>query len=303
MDRRRTGNRRRWSRISAWLLASVCPHRYPADGLVIYRSFLCMALITWWLSFLSDAHLWFGSTGILTRTAAAAMLEYEEIPRWQSWSPLWWTDDLWAYYAWIAAGVASLVGVAIGWGGRLAVGAALVLVIGWANRIAWLGGPVEPAAVSLLGFLLIAQGDSWRALRRGDASGQGTGGIFDALALKAARVHTWLLLAAGLASQLAGIVWWRGEAVWWLAASGHSWTLSMPRLFGHPLWINALTHGMILLQILSLWMLAGRTTGRLGMALGGVYLAGVALLADHALYALLLAAGLASYWTRGIDPE
>ncbi|RMF44296.1 MAG: hypothetical protein D6753_02955 [Planctomycetota bacterium] len=299
--------------VGSWgsrLLAKLCPYRYPASGLMVYRTFLAIALAIWWGSYFFDAHLWFGPAGVLASDTAAAMLEYEEIPAWQSWSPLWWSDQLWIYYLWIIAGMATAGWVGVGWNGRIGAAIAVLLVIGWANRIAWLAGPVEPAAVSLLGFLLIAPGPCWLAWQRGaytgpagDADGDSTSRILDALALKAVRVHVWLLLAAGLASQLAGIVWWRGEAAWWLAASGHSWSLSMPGLFGHPLLVNALTHGMIGLQVVTLWMLASRSGGRIGIALGLAYLFSLALLADHALYAALLAAALSSYWPQPIKGE
>ncbi|GIX00614.1 MAG: hypothetical protein KatS3mg111_3946 [Pirellulaceae bacterium] len=281
-------------RFVKWFGVGLVGYRYWPGAVVIYRVAITLAALIWAASFVHELPRWFGPYGILTRGTASLLLEYEEIPRWQSWSPLWWTDALTAYYGWLAIMGVCLALTLLGIGGRWSVLAALLMLIGWAHRATWITGPVEPALVAFLGFLLIDPGPPLLPTARTAAAVDRTALRRD-LTIRAARIHWWILVAAGLLSQLAGLVWWRGEGVWWLAAAGHSWLLRMPGLFDHPLLINALTHGMISVQLLALWWLATNRWRVAGILAGILSCAAIGLVADQTLYGLLLLAGLTSY--------
>ena len=95
--------------------------------------------------------------------------------------------------------------------------------------------------------------------------------------------------------QLASLIWWRGEAVWWLAAASRSNALTTETLANQAYLVNALTHGWILIELLALWLLIPRSTRPLGVLLGWLSCCCIGLLADQACYAILLAACLAAF--------
>ena len=91
-------------------------------------------------------------------------------------------------------------------------------------------------------------------------------------------------------------MWWRGEGVWWLAAAGRSNLFSIDQLRGHPIWINLLSHAVIIVQILSLWMLTLPAARPLGIACGVLVSMVYGGVADQGLLAVLLLAMLVSFY-------
>jgi len=179
---------------------------------------------------------------------------------------------------------------ASGIGGRLSQAVLLLWVIAWANRVVVLSGLVEPTLVACLGYLIVEPG--LPLLNRSpSASSIWSAGV----ARRLLQTHWWLLVAAGLLSQLGGLVWWRGEGVWWLAAAGRSNLLNIEQLRGHPLWINGLSHTAIVVQILALWLLTLPAARPLGIVCGILVTIVYGGVADHGLLAALLLAMLISY--------
>ena len=118
-------------------------------------------------------------------------------------------------------------------------------------------------------------------------------------ALRLIQVHWWLLLAAGLLMQLGGMVWWRGEAVWWLASSGRSHLFAIDALRDSPTLVNLLTHSMLAIQALALWLIVVPSARPLGILFGLLATLAIGLIADHLLYGLLLASCLTAFLAFG----
>lgn len=270
----------------------------PADArrIVPYRVGIGIVACIWFVSFWPALGVWFGPEGVLSVDSGGKLVAFEGIARWQVWSPLWWTDSLWFYKCWLLLGMALATLVAIGIGARWSVGLLVLWIIAWSNRILWLSSLVEPALIAFVAYLLVEPGPSlmqWTS-STSTPSSRASNSLARA-ALRLVQTHWWILLAFTLLSQLADVVWWRGDAVWWLAASGRSNLLTIEALRDNAVLVNALTHGMIVLEILALWLIVLRSTRPVGVLLGAMCCVSIGLLADQLLYALLLGAGLLVY--------
>lgn len=262
----------------------------PRSAMTLPRVAICLVAALWFASFWSSASAWLSTDGLLTHPISERLLAADQIAAWQAWSPLWWSQSASLIYAWLAAGVVLCLVAASGLGGRLTLAVLLLWVIAWANRLVVLSGLVEPTLVACLGYLIVEPG--LPLLKKSpSASSTWTAGV----ARRLLQTHWWLLIAAGLLSQLGGLVWWRGEGVWWLAAAGRSNLFSIDQLRGHPVWINVLSHTVIVVQILALWLLTLPAARPLGIACGILVAMVYGGVADHGLLAVLLLAMLISY--------
>lgn len=262
----------------------------PRACMTVLRIAICLVSAVWFASFWNSATAWFSTDGLLQAPLSAQMLAADQTPVWQVWSPLWLVQSAGWIRAWLVVGVALSLLAASGIGGRLTSTILFLWAIAWANRLVALSGLVEPTLIACLGYLIVDPGvpltrhlqtthDKWSA----------------GLALRLLQTHWWLLVAAGLLSQLGGLVWWRGEAVWWLAAAGRSNWLSSELLRGQASWINALTHMVIVVQMLALWLLTVRAARPVGIACGVLVACVYGGVADYGLFAALLLAVLTSF--------
>ncbi|MCA9156814.1 MAG: hypothetical protein KDA72_00725 [Planctomycetales bacterium] len=274
--------------IARWNLFWFDPR--PRAALTLPRVAICLVAALWFVSFWSSAPAWLAADGLLAQPLSKRMLATDQIAEWQVWSPLWFIQSPSLLYGWLAAGVVLCLVAASGLGGRLSLAALLLWVIAWANRVVVLSGLVEPTLVACLGYLVVEPGlPLWN--RSPSASAKWTAGV----ARRLLQTHCWLLIAAGLLSQLGGLVWWRGEGVWWLAAAGRSNLFSIEQLRGHPLVVNSLSHTVIAVQILALWLLTLPAARPLGIVCGVLVVIVYGGVADHGLFAALLLAMLLSY--------
>lgn len=265
----------------------------PRAHLKLPRIAICLVSAVWFVSFWSSAPAWFSADGLLQTPLSARMLAADQTPAWQVWSPLWLVQSGAWIQTWLAVGVLLSLLAACGWGGRLTMTLLCLWAIAWANRLVALSGLVEPTLVACLGYLIVDPGPPLMSRSQATQSKWSAG-----LALRLLQTHWWLLVAAGLLSQLGGLVWWRGEAVWWLAAAGRSNWLSVELLRGQASWINALTHGVIMVQILALWLLTVPAARPLGIACGVLVACVYGGVADYGLLAGLLSAVLTSFIYR-----
>ena len=277
---------RAWNRF--WF-SPACPSQLTA-----LRIAVCTVVCVWFLSFIPHADAWFGPLGLLSATVGHAMIQFEGIAAWQMWSPLWWTDSKLVFQVFSACGALLSLICALGVGGRVSMSLLLLGCIALIHRIVWLSGPIEPAIVAFVGFLIVQPGTSVLSRR----SSQSQPSIPTNIVLRLFQTHWWILLAAGVCSQLASFNWWQGDAVWWLAASGRSNLLSLP-LLGGKLWlINLLTHAMVASQILALWLISTTVARPLGILFGALACLGIGLIADQLLYAMLMGSCLLAFQLR-----
>lgn len=258
--------------------------------LTMPRIAICLVTAGWFASFWSSVPGWFTADGLLHRELSAKMLIADQTPAWLVWSPLWSVQSAGWIRSWLAIGVVlSLLG-ASGFGGRLTLAALCLWTIAWANRLVVLSGLMEPTLIACLGYLVV---DPGVPLARHSQAAQRhwTAG----LAVRLLQTHWWLIIAAGLLSQLGSLVWWRGEAVWWLAAAGRSNWLTIELLRGQASWINALTHVAILVQLMALWLLTVRVARPLGIVCAVLVACVYGGVADYGLMAALLLAMLTSF--------
>lgn len=260
------------------------------------RVLLCSLAAVWFLTVLMDAGWWFGETGwnasdVARRLSVAT--EGEWFSRFRI-SPLWSTSQVIVFQSWAGAGIVLAALCGLGVGGRVVAVALFLSVLGLVQRMTWATGAFEPALVAVLGYLAIDPGEAFVGKSRPAASPRWSA----TLTTRLLQVHGWLLVATALASQLANVTWWRGEAAWWLAATGRSNLLSPTALGGHILSVNLLTHGITLCTLIAtvaLWPRRLRTIGVVcSCGLGIAY----ALVADQMLYGLLIIALTLSVFGR-----
>ncbi len=277
---------RQWNRFWFWPV--------PVTSITGARIAICSVAAIWMASFWPTVPDWFGEDGLLPNRLAGLLIADEGLPRWMFWSPLWMTDALLAYHAWLAVGIVICLAAALGVGGRITLAVLLLWIIAWAHRISWMQGTVEPALIGLTAYLILEPGPSLVA--RGESK-VGQVSWTANTALRLIQVHWWILIAAGLLSQLAGIVWWRGEAVWWLASAGRSSVLTTDLLRDQATVVNVLTHGSIITSMMALWLITLPATRPLGIGFGILVALSVGLVADQLLYAVLLASCLWAFRT------
>ncbi len=265
----------------------------PTSQTVVQRLRISLGIFVavWFASFLPSVSTWFDANGILNTAQSSSLLGFAEVSRSLNWSPLWLTDSVWVYQTWLVVGIAMALVVAWGRGGRLAVAALLILAIAWSHRIFWLTGPVEPAMMAMLMYLLVQTGcrlgvhdDSLRSSNQ--------------LTTRLIQVHTWILLAAGGLSSLASLSWWRGEGAWWLVATGRSALFTMTFFEGRPWLVNFASHSLIGMYALTLWLLTKPTLRPLGFATSAVLCLMIGLLGDQLLYAILIAIGISAFASK-----
>lgn len=246
------------------------------------RIAIAVACMVWILSLWSEATQWFSSGGVLNSEQSSRALDYEQISAWQYWSPLWLTESSIAFQLWLGCGLVLGMLVALGIGTWISPLLLCLFAIATAHRLVWLAGLTEPLLVAYCGYLAVGQTKdsiSWRINA----------------AIRLMQAHTWIVIAAGLVSKLASLIWWRGEAVWWLASAGRSNLIGTDTLANRPLLVNALTHGWVTLDILTLWLLVVPSTRKVGFVLGLLNCAAIGLVADQFVYSIAILAGLVAF--------
>lgn len=262
----------------------------PSSSVVISRLRLGVGILVsvWFATFLPTASVWFGEDGLLNLAHSSRLIGFAEVSATLNWSPLWLTDALLVYQAWIGSGIVLAILVALGIGGRIAVVALTISCIAWSHRIFWLTGPTEPAMMAMLVYLIVEPG-----IRVGNQRVQ-SGGSFT-LAQRLFQVHVWILLAAGALSSLASLSWWRGEGAWWLASTGRSTLMSLALFEGRPWLVNLVSHGILIAYALTLWFLVNRSLRQCGLLVGWFLCVLLATVSDQVLYATLLAIGICAF--------
>lgn len=256
---------------------------WSSRAITLQRAFIGILACLWFSSFFANLESWFGENGFLNTRMASMLVEFEQFSSWQMWSPLWWFDSLIWYQAWLGVGVLLSVLSALGVGGRWSAVTLWLVAIAWVHRMGWMLGPVEPALMTLLGYNILLKPKPLDSL--GSIESQRP---WSNLGMRLIQCHGWMLLAFGLLSQLASLIWWRGDGIWWLVALGRSNLFSLEDIQDRPLLVNGLTHWVIGIQMLALWLLCTRSAKRLGFLAGCFASLSMMLLWDQILYAMLI---------------
>lgn len=261
-----------------------------AAGLVRVQQLVCGVSALWFLSQLRSVDFWWNETGLNAISLSGQLDSFSEgdfLSRFRL-TPLWSTESSTIIVLWSLFGIVLSIMSALSIGGRISRTVLMICILFLAQRMSWANGLVEPYLVAMTGYLAIARmspGDDWS----------------QRFATRLIQVHTWLLLAAALASQLAFEPWWQGESAWWLAASERSTILSTNWFEGRLLLVNFITHSVTLsttVAIACLWPCTNRASisrRRWGMATGLFVAAAYALIADQILYGTLLFAGILAW--------
>lgn len=264
------------------------------DVLVRIRPLVCTLAAVWLLISMAGSQWWFGSAGWSSASLARQLCIATE-GTWASRfhiSPLWSSSEPIVFQVWAACGLVLAVLGALGLGGRAVMLALCASVLFLAQRMTWTSGALEPFLVAMLAYLVIDPGRSLVSRASEPAAPRPT----LTLATRLIQFHVWLLVAAALAGLLSSVPWWRGDAFWWLAATGHSQTLTRELLRDHILLTNALTHAVLICTAISVVALWSQLLRPIGVVCGCVLGCAYALLGDQTLYGLLLIAGLVSFW-------
>ena len=249
-------------------------------------------LATWFV----DVTTWIGRDGILATPRIAELLQSaaDEQPIYLRISPLYWMQSETLLYAYLSLGIALAVIAATGLFGRIGSFCMWLFVISIVHRAPMLSGLCEPILTMGWGYLTIHSGKEQNLFRLGLYDPTPSLAANIALHLMQIHLYAWIMLS--LASQLGGLVWWQGEAVWWLASESRSPALSLNWLGRNPYALNALTHGVIISQCLALFMLWPTAVRKYGVCALWATCGLLILVSDQLLYPLSLAILGIAFW-------
>lgn len=239
-------------------------------------------------SWFSDIAYWFSSKGVVATPRIAELLQTaaEEQPVWTRISPLFWIESETGLYAYLALGIIVALLAAVGLGGRIATLATWFMVVALVHRGPMLSGLCEPLLSLGWAYLTIHPGKVRSPLTPGLADLETSVAANIATRLLQIHLFAWLMLI--VASQSAGLAWWQGDAVWWLISQARSPLLSANWLGGHPYFVNALTHGLVLCEMLCLMLLWPEGSRRFGIVMVWVVGLLTILCSDQLIYPLAL---------------
>lgn len=249
-------------------------------------SILTIAYLASWLA---DINVWFSSEGILATPRIAELLQSaaDEQPVYLRISPLYWIESESLLYVYLSFGIVLCLIAASGIAGRISSLLIWLFIASIVHRAPMLSGLCEPLLTVGWGYLTIHSGKEQGLFRVGTYDQSPS--LAANIALRFMQIHLFAWIALSVASQSGGLVWWQGEAVWWLASEARSPALSINWLGRNPYALNALTHGVIVTQLLALFMLWPSDLRKYGLIALWVACGLLILVSDQMLYPLALA--------------
>ena len=259
------------------------------------RVALSLVSCAYFLSAWPDVSRWYGQQATLSADNAATFLQLtglEDQARWVV-SPLFLTNETWAYHGYLLLGAMVSLVVVAGRGGRAASFLLWALVVGWANRSLMLSSLGESILSLGLFSAAIAKPTSVRSVFSSRACPS------DAAPSHWTNRFSQVLLAGQItvigyitfATMLAGRLWWNGLGAYALAAPVEDRTID----WSNSILVQPLVHDSVTLGIL-LGLPIGVTLGwsgnryRVGIAVIVIWCLTVAALGSHWLYASSVAA-------------
>jgi len=265
----------------------------PLGIMRICWSILTIAYIASWMV---DIQIWLAGDGILSNPRMAELLQSaaDEQPVWLRISPLYWLQAEWQLVGYLLFGVLLSLVAASGVGGRLSALSVWLFVLTLIHRAPMLSGLCEPLLTLGWGYLSIHSGKEQNLFRVGIRDSQPS--VAANIALRLFQVHLFAWIILSVASQCGGLVWWQGEAVWWLASEARSPALSLRWLGRNPYALNALTHGVLATQLAALFMLWPLETRKYGVFALWLACGLLILISDQLLYPVAVGLLGLSYW-------
>ncbi len=227
-------------------------------------------LLVWQLSFTPDLLRWFGANGWMdialfrrlvgAPTPATAL---DHLSYLFSSSP----TVLWICH--ILSAIVLLL-FTIGFKTRWMNGLSFGVILAYIHRAPFLNGATEMLLTMLTGYLVLApSGDyySWDARGRAEAPTPTSGAT---IARRLIQLHVILFYLAVLSTQLASVTWWRGDAIWWIAARPDSRLVNLDWVRLNPNVMNLWTHAIVLSELLFLALIWNRWFRPLVVALSSL---------------------------------
>lgn len=254
--------------------------------LSLLRIPLGILTLIWQLTFTPDLIRWFGAagwmdTGLYRRLVGSGTsgTNFDHLSYLFQTSPA----ILWACHIF---GTVVLLLFTVGFKTRWMNWLSFVVLLAYVHRAPFLNGPTEMLLTMMTAYLGLAPaGDyfSWDARGRQRDPSPSIGAT---IARRLIQSNLALFYLAVLGTQLASITWWRGDAVWWIAARPDSRLLDFEWVRANSNMMNLWTHVVVVSELLFVtlvwnrwfrplvvilsslvWLSLGLASGNLGLTL------------------------------------
>ncbi|GAA4440780.1 hypothetical protein [Bremerella cremea] len=176
------------------------------------------------LSFTSELAIWFSDGGVLPIDRTYRLTGADDpSAAVRYWSLFYLAHTPLHLYVLHAIGLLSIVAFLTGFQTRISTIVATIFVLSYAERAPMLTGLIEPLLCPVMLYLCLApcgayySVDAWLRRRKGDTQPIALSYAAN-IAIRLIQIHvSAFYLMMGL-SKLGGMVWWNGEAMWWMIA-------------------------------------------------------------------------------------
>lgn len=263
----------------------------PVEKIAAVRGAIALLTAVYFLSALLDAPFWYASGGPQSASRVASFLVTAGLQQEARWilSPLFLSESVVLYGAYLLLGVGLSLAVAAGKGGRTAGWLLWLVFVGWANRSMLLAGLSDTLlSLALFGLAIAPPAPAWVAWRNAAPRRLHWSNGF---AQRLLAVQVTLVGLATSATMLARPIWWNGLGALALAAPAEDRTIDWAgSALAQPLVHDLLTHFLVLALPAGLAMAWNRSTAAAGRATLALWCLAVALLGSFWLYAAVFAA-------------
>ena len=261
-------------------------------GLSLARAGVGLVLLLYWLSFLPNPLLWFGSEGLLPLKSwgIGTGANIQEVYRLSLFllgeSPV---------YVWFLTivGIASALAVMLGVGGRISVLIAWVMMLSAVHRLPMFTGLVEPLLTMALPYLVIGRSSDRFSLDAWLRSRQETPKVLkpsslSTLSLRLLQLHLLFFYLVIVTSQMRLNTWWDGLAVWTMMAASERRMINWEFLGTYTYLLNVITYAIVIAQWAFILLIWNRLTRPLVLAGSIVLWSAVLLISGMVEFSLMM---------------
>ncbi len=230
----------------------------PIRPIARVRGVLCLLAAAYFVSAAADAEFWYAKDRTFSPDNTARFWQIAGLEAEASWSvsPLFLTDRVWIYHAYLVVGIVVALTVLSGRGGRAAAWFLWLLFVGWANRAMILSGLAETMiSLGLFAAAIAPPAPLWckdQEQRHWTAQ----------LATRLIAVQVTLIGALTFVTMLGDRIWFSGVGAYALAAPAEDRTINWMAAdswLQSPMIHESLTHLLVIALPLGL-VLAWRTS-------------------------------------------